>query len=183
MLEGTVVLVEEQEVTVDVRGVGYLVRTISSTTPHIGQSIRFFTYLAVRETALDLYGFVDRRSLELFELLLTVPKIGPKSALQVLEQASPDLLQEAVALEDPGHLSKLSGIGKKTAENITQGLKGKLELPTSAIEKGSGIRINNDAFDALVTLGYSPQSVRDALQSVDQSADTQTQIKEVLRQL
>lgn len=183
MIEGTAIFVAGNEVTVDVQGVGYFVHTISSCTPNAGQSVRFFTYLAVRETALDLYGFLDQRSLGLFELLLSIPKIGPKSALQILEQASPDLLQEAVALEDPVHLSKLSGIGKKTAENIVRGLKGKLELPETSAEAGTISRINNDAFDALIALGYTPQSVRDALQSVDPTADTQTQIKEGLRNL
>src|SRR5690606_12668832 len=110
-----------------VAGIGYLVRTNSPTSYQLNTSVILFTHLAVRENALDLYGFADRDTLEIFELLLELPKVGPKTALQFLTQADVLLIKEAVYKEDAGYLSKLSGIGKKSAEKIVFGLKEKFE--------------------------------------------------------
>src|SRR5690606_39527631 len=114
-------------VVVDVNGIGYQVYTSSPASCQLGSPALFFTHLAVRENSLDLYGFFDRDTLEIFELLIELPKIGPKSALQILTAADITLLREAVRNDDPGYLSKLSGIGKKSAEKIVAGLKDKLE--------------------------------------------------------
>jgi Holliday junction DNA helicase RuvA len=149
----------ELEVVIDVGGVGYLVHTPDAAFFAIGGEARLHTHLAVRENALDLYGFAETESLRVFELLLTLPKIGPKSALQILVQADVSLLREAVNKNDAGYLSKLSGIGKKSAEKIVVGLRDKLgtadnDAATSEIPHAA------DTIDALIALGYTPQDAR-----------------------
>ena len=131
-LTGEIDDIGENWLVVNVHGVGYLVGTPTLQNHFTENStITLHTYLAVRETALDLYGFPHKTELEMFELLLGIPKIGPKSALQILCQATPSLLAEAAQKNDGVYLHKLSGIGKKTAENITQYLHSKLaQLPT-----------------------------------------------------
>ena len=118
-LTGEIIHVADQYVTISVRGVGYLVGTpVQQAGLTVGDAITLHTHLAVRETALDLYGFTTSHELEIFELLLTVPKVGPKSGLQILTQASPDLLMEAIGKKDPVYLHKLSGIGKRLAKML-----------------------------------------------------------------
>lgn len=136
-------------VVINVSGVGYLIYTNAPTSFQLDAPVRLFTHLAVRENALDLYGFIDRDTLEIFELLIELPKIGPKSALQILTQADVGLLKEAVQNDDPTYLSKLSGIGKKSAEKIVAGLKDKFEARGIA-----------DTIDALVALGYPAHDAR-----------------------
>lgn len=158
-LTGIITDVGPNYVVLDVNGVGYMVYT-NSPAHHLPDiATRFFTHLAVRENALDLYGFSDRDTLEIFELLIELPKIGPKSALQILTAADISLLKEAVQNDDPGYLSKLSGIGKKSAEKIVTGLKDKFE------SRGYGVLLTkqggayeqghtSDTIDALIALGY-----------------------------
>jgi Holliday junction DNA helicase RuvA len=151
-------------VVVDVGGVGYLVYTNSPSSHLLDAPIRLFTHLAVRENSLDLYGFPDRDTLEIFELLIDLPKIGPKSALQILTQADISLLREAVHNDDPGYLSKLSGIGKKSAEKIVSGLKDKFESrgydEVSIRSSGSAPTHTSDTIDALIALGYPAMDAR-----------------------
>ena len=140
----------------------------------IGDNITLHTYLAVRENSLDLYGFQLLDELEIFELLITLPKIGPKSAAQFLSQADISLLKEAVFKEDPVYLSKMSGIGKKSAEKIVIGLKGKFE--TAGVSEGDAVTNTsgtghsfphaNDTIDALIALGYPPNEARKVMQKL-----------------
>lgn len=165
LLEGIVADESPKGLVVSVGGIGYFVHTTSKIHPQAGGPIRLFTYLAVRETALDLYGFRTQGELDFFELLLTIPKIGPKSALQILDQADVSLLVESINLGDAAHLSKLSGIGKKTAEKIVLDLRDKIEpftLATTA-DTSSANEVYTDAFDTLITLGYNPTAVRQVL--------------------
>lgn len=151
-------------VVVDVNGVGYLVYTNSPSSHLLNTPTRLYTHLAVRENSLDLYGFIDRDTLEIFELLIDLPKIGPKSALQILTQADISLLREAVRNDDPGYLSKLSGIGKKSAEKIVSGLKDKFESrgydEVSIRSSGSAPTHTSDTIDALIALGYPAMDAR-----------------------
>jgi Holliday junction DNA helicase RuvA len=165
-LTGTIDDVGDNWLVVSVRGVGYLV-ACPTLQNHFteGNTVTLHTYLAVRETALDLYGFPHQTELAMFELLLGVPKVGPKSALAVLCQATPTLLAEAAQKNDGVYLHKLSGIGKKTAENITNYLHGKLDqIPTTiTTETASLTAIQTDAIDALVALGYDMNTARETI--------------------
>lgn len=168
-IAGTIIHTELTAVVVDVAGVGYLVRTsVAGTSYKLDTPATFWTYHAIRETALDLYGFETRDELEMFELLLGLPKIGPKSAAQILSQADLTLLKQAVTQEDPTYLSKMSGIGKKTAEKIVVGLKDKFESmgitadqSTSQLQEPTNWQ--RETIDALITLGYPQKDAREAV--------------------
>jgi len=188
-LEGTIVAQTDNSLVVTVHNIGYLVYTNASQhTFVVGDSVLLHTYLAVRETALDLYGFIEEKELRYFELLITIPKIGPKSALQILSQASPDLLATAILLQDAEHLHKVSGIGKKTASNIVTHLEGKIDNTiTPDIEnissQGSLTTAQTDAIDALITLGYDQKEARNFVLKQDPSLDAKTLIQSVLKQI
>lgn len=174
-LTGKIQDIQENMVVVNVHDIGYLVRCLS--TPQlftINQTTTLYTYLAVRETALDLYGFTEPVELEMFEFLLGVPKIGPKSALQVLNQATPTLLVEAAHKNDGVYLSKLSGIGKKTAENIVQYLHGKIEsLPATGSTMVENLnQVQTDAIDTLISLGYDITTARDIILKLSSDEST-----------
>ena len=169
-LTGRVAHVDMTTVVVDVNGIGYHVHVTVSTTPFIlGQEISFHTHLAVRENALDLYGFLDRDTLEVFELLLTLPKIGPKSAQQILAQADTTLLKQAVRQEDATYLSKMSGIGKKSAEKIVAGLKDKFAIDDVTYDTVDADRSDTyarDTIDALIALGYTQEDARATVRKI-----------------
>lgn len=190
LLEGSVRQVNAQNLTLMVRGVGYLVYTNTARQNIIeGQALTLHTHLAVRETALDIYGFIDPEELQFFELLLSVPKIGPKSALQVLLQADVSLLVAAIIKQDSGHLHKLSGIGKKTAANIVSHLENKVTAllhTASSKPDGSNSNLNltaaqTDAIDALEAIGFDAKEVRGLILKLPAEADAKTLIQAVLK--
>ncbi len=170
-LRGEIVSKTDQTVVLDVNGVGYLIHVPHIMNETTNTTVILHTYLAVRENALDLYGFTLLDELELFEQLLTLPKIGPKSALQILNQADLTLIKTAVANNDAVHLSKMSGMGKKTAEKVVAGLVELYEkhgmmltpgTPTSTVTSGN----INDTIDALIALGYPESDARRAVQNI-----------------
>lgn len=171
-ISGIVLDAHPTHLVVDVAGIGYLVYTTIRTSCALGEAIQLYTHLAVRETALDLYGFTSQEELSFFELLLTLPKIGPKSAMQILSQADTSLLQQSIATEDPSHLSKMSGISKKTAEKIVLGLKGSFDDVLYTHENGvhtpqdAQHAFVSDAIDALIALGYPHADARKAVQQI-----------------
>lgn len=174
----------DQAVLMTSSGVGYAVALCAHDTLPEHEETRIFTHLAVRENALNLYGFSSLELLNFFELLITIPKIGPKSAMQILDQASTTLITEAVKLGDATHLSKLSGIGKKTAEKIVLSLKDKLEhLPLPNTINNSKSQYYQDAFDTLVTLGYAPTDVRKTLDDIPEATSTSNLVTTALKVL
>jgi holliday junction DNA helicase RuvA len=186
-ITGTVTDTTLSAVVIDVQGVGYLVHITKLPTTSLGSTITLWTHLAVRETALDLYGFSTRDELELFELLLTLPKIGPKSAQQILTQADIELLKKAVLDDDPVYLAKMSGLGKKTAEKVVAGLKesfakhGYTSIGTTQTPNASYI---SDAIDALIALGYPQSDARQAIQQLPPSITSANEaVREALKQL
>ena len=177
-IRGTIVWQDLKSVVVDVNGVGYKLYTTAGNID-TQKEVSFFTYLAVRETALDLYGFTTKAELEYFELLLTVSGIGPKSALAVLSVASLDTLSYAINNNDAGHLTKQAGIGKKNAEKIVLELKGK------APETSAGHthrHEDDDTLEALKSLGYSEKDSREALKKATGDT-TQEKIRSALKNL
>jgi holliday junction DNA helicase RuvA len=185
-VQGKVISVSGTGVVVLVGGLGYLVHITKKAALLPGDTVTLHTYLAVRETALDLYGFLTDIELQCFELLLTIPKIGPKSAMQILDAADVTLIIEAVNLGDAGHLTKLSGIGKKTAEKIVAELKDKIEIltfVTGTATPDAHTEAYNDAFDTLLTLGYNPVNVRRVLEELGTGESTSTLVKLALQKL
>ena len=186
-LRGTILEVAENKVVLDVQGVGYVIGSPTLKNQFVeGATTTLHTYLAVRETALDLYGFPDKTELVMFELLLGVPKVGPKSALQVMCLATPQLLSEAAHKNDPVYLQKLSGIGKKTCENIVQQLTNKLEL-LPMLHDSPELSLNQtqtDAIDALISLGYDNATARETILKItDENATVNTLVTQALKQI
>jgi len=181
-LKGTIVDIAPTHVTLDVGDIGYLIAITTHQDFKIDQEVELFTHLAVRETALDLYGFLTKEEKNIFQLLLKLPKIGPKSAMQILSQADIPLLKKAVAGQDATYLSKMSGIGGKTAEKIIVGLKDSFEdIDENPFEKTDMSR-DGDVIDALMALGYTQKDAREALQKISpEIADTNEKIKEILK--
>ena len=188
-LEGKVSAITDNSIVVVVNGIGYQVFTNTGRREFIpDQTVFVYTYLAVRETALDLYGFTERDELTYFELLLNIPKIGPKSALGILNQADTSLLYSSALENDPDQLHKLSGIGKKTCINIVNYLSGKIDsLPVSSADSPiANTQLSSsqiDAIDALITLGYDPKEARSYVTKMDNTDDTKTLVQAVLKQI
>ncbi len=180
-LTGTVVDTRLTHIILDVGGVGYSVAIRLTSHFAVGDRITLHTHLAVRENAQDLYGFLTEDELTMFEHLIKLPKIGPKSAMQILSQAELDLLKQAVMQNDPTYLSKMSGIGKKSAEKIVLGLKDIFESNDFEFSHGEG-GPDADTIDALIALGYSQKDAREALQKLPPDiTDTNERIKQALR--
>ena len=183
-LQGELCLADATGAVVDCGGVGYQV-TISANTANalsgsLGQKVKLFTYLAVREDGVELFGFRTREELSCFKLLITVSGVGPKAALSILSVMTPDRFSFAVCTEDAKALAKAPGIGSKTAARIVLELKDKISKDTV-----SGIGANmsapaapqgkqesgklSEAIDALTVLGYSRSESLDALKNLDLS--------------
>ncbi len=186
-LTGTIENIGENSLVVNVHGIGYLVGCPTLQNHFTEDStVTLHTYLAVRETALDLYGFPQKTELEMFELLLGIPKIGPKSALQILCQATPTLIIEAAHKNDGVYLHKLSGIGKKTCENIVQYLQGKIDrLPdTPGVTTDNLSSIQTDAIDALISLGYDMTTARETILEISTEDSTvNTLVTQALKEI
>lgn len=173
-LKGKIINKGQAYIVILVKDIGYKVfvnETIYADID-IGQDVELYIYQHVREDSLALYGFNNMLQLEMFELLLSISGIGPKSALGVLAMGRVEDLQDAIARGDFGMLTKVSGIGKKTAERVVLELREKV----ASIDRGStqpdrtGQRSaisNSDEIDALMALGYSLTQARDALHGVD----------------
>lgn len=181
-LEGTVLTKREGHLILSVGGLGYKVATkndtLHSLTPE--QSARLWTYLAVRENALDLYGFETEGELSIFQLLLTVSGIGPKSALAILDIANVETLRSAITSGNASYLTKVSGIGKKTAEKIVLELRDKVGVAEKKHERAlSG---DAEAQEAMRALGYSPAEARDILKNVPPEFESGSErLREALR--
>ncbi|UOQ88991.1 Holliday junction branch migration protein RuvA [Agromyces endophyticus] len=166
-LRGRVLAAAGSSVVIDVGGVGFQV----NTTPALvlasreGHELSVHTSLIVREDSLTLFGFGTRDELDVFELLIGVTGVGPKSALGVLSSLSPDQVAEAVHREDDAVFRKVSGIGPKTAKLITVSLAGKLAAPaarSAAAPVASG-GVADSVLAALTGLGWSERVAADAL--------------------
>lgn len=151
----------------------------------VDTEIELYTHHQIKEDASDLYGFKSLEDLELFELLLTVSGVGPKSALGVLSIASAGDIKEAIIRGDANLLTKVSGIGKKTAERLVLELKTKImRIGGSSIALNSSISSGSDEIDALMSLGYSLSEARAALNLVDAGlTDSGERVKAALKKM
>ncbi len=178
-LKGKIIEKDLKSVVLDVSGIGYKIYTKTASL-NKGKDTEFWTHLAVKENALDLYGFSKKEELDFFELLLSVSGIGPKSAIAILSMASLSNLRKAIATGDTGHLTKVSGIGKKNAEKIVLELKDKIQDLSGETHSLSG---DIDALEALKSLGYSEQESREALKKASDVKDTGEKVKKALKLL
>ncbi len=182
-LSGVVVATRAGFAIVSAGGVGYKVFTtremLASLKPE--KSVALWTHLAVRETALDLYGFATEDELRIFELLLTVSGIGPKSGLAILDIATVETLRNAISAGNASYLTKVAGIGRKTAEKIVLELQEKIGAPTGG---GAAMKGDGEALEAMLALGYSQAEARDALRKVPTEIERSSErLREALRLL
>ncbi|OHA79773.1 MAG: Holliday junction DNA helicase RuvA [Candidatus Yonathbacteria bacterium RIFCSPHIGHO2_01_FULL_51_10] len=185
-LTGVVAFKGDRFIILEAGPVGYKVHVTLErlrTIPREGEgSVSLWIHTVVREDALDLYGFGDRSELDLFEKLIGISGVGPKSALSILSMAPVETLRRAISSGDTTYLTKVSGIGRKIAEKIVIELKETLGFRE---ENGiAGLAGEIDAIEALEALGYSQREARDALSGVPKDiVDASARIKEALKLL
>jgi len=187
-IQGKIILKTEKFLIVQTGGVGYKISASPDTISKVaaprkssGQNdteVSFWIHTHVREDSLDLYGFLQREELEFFEMLIQVSGVGPKGALAILGITSIDTLKRAISTGDTTYLTKISGIGKKTAEKIVIELRDKIADGLGST--GESLQGELDALEALKSLGYSQNEAREALKKVT-SEDTNTKIREALK--
>jgi holliday junction DNA helicase RuvA len=179
-LRGKIISKTEKSVLIEANGVGYKVSvspdTISKINSNSGE-VFLLIHTHVREDAFDLYGFLNKGELEFFEMLINVSGIGPKGALSILGITSIETLRKAISSNDTSYLTKISGIGKKTAEKIVLELRDKVGEKS---EDGS-LQGELDTLEALKSLGYSQNEARDALKEIPAGLDTNGKIREALK--
>lgn len=196
-IRGELIALEEDKVIVDVGGVGYgIFMSVHSMSmlPPIGEEVRIYTYLNVKEDAMQLFGFLTRDDLHIFKLLISVNGIGPKGGQAILSVLSPDDLRFAVLAGDAKTISKAPGIGKKTAEKLILELKDKLKIEDVLEHAVSGndvsvgaaninSEIQSEAVQALTALGYGSTEALKAVKKVEMSEDTdvETVLKQALK--
>lgn len=184
-LKGILTHMTDRFVIVDVGGIGYKVFMSGDSLHGLknGQELFLWTYLAVREDALDLYGFTKKKDKDFFELLIGISGIGPKGALNILSAASSETLVSAIQSGSTAHLVKVSGIGRKTAEKIVLELKDKLG-GLSGEDITVGMSSDMDVIKALKALGYDTDEAREALKKIPREiTETGAKVKAALKML
>ncbi len=183
-LKGQLDSLENNYAIIDVGGVGYQVNLTSFAFGKLAgkKKVEIYVHTYVREDILALYGFLDIAEKEMFELLISISGIGPKAAMGILSIAEPKTIRVAILNNDYSVLTKVSGVGKKTAERVILELKNKVaDMPV--IDKNEVVA-DNDALEALQSMGYSVSEAREALKSVPaEMQDVSEKIKMALREL
>ena len=182
LLQGKIELKTDRFVILKVAGVGYQVFCSLSTLKKLGEKgeeTKLFIHHYVRENLFDLYGFLSFEELEFFEMLISISGIGPKASLAVLSIASLADLKASIASGQVDLLTKVSGIGKKTAERVILELRNKILVPGREVGR---LVSDDEAIDALVSLGYSSRQAREALKQVPAKVkEVENRIKEALK--
>ena len=174
-VSGIVEYVDTEKVVVDNNGIGIAIFMTNDDLSVIGEGeeIKIHTYFNVKEDAMQLYGFLNKESLELFKLLLTVSKVGPKGALSILSTCPAEMLKMAIVSGDSKTIATANGIGAKTAERVVLELKDKIEIEGVedfvADSSASDSAFANDVVDALVELGYSKSEALATVKRIDLS--------------
>lgn len=184
---------------IDCAGVGYKVYASGNAVTALaakgeGAKVRVFTYMAVREDAMELYGFASEEELDIFKLLISVSGVGPKAAISILSVMSAQELINVILAEDAKAISRAPGVGAKTAARVVLELHDKIEknffatAPTSPVQKGQKASSKatghlSDARDALLVLGYTRGEITNALTGIDPGADTEEIIRIALAKL
>jgi holliday junction DNA helicase RuvA len=171
-LRGEVTQIEGNAIVVEVGGVGMRVFAPAPLRTRLkaGEVVLLYTHLVVREDALTLYGFESQADRELFNTLLGVDGVGPKVALSVLSTMTLDAIQRAVFAEEADVLSRVPGVGKKTAQKMALHLKDKLK-PTDALSRVASMsETDGEVLAALTALGYSVIEAQTAIQSIPKDA-------------
>ena len=174
------------QVIVDVHGVGYEIDVPMSTfylLPANGSEVTLYTHLIVREDAHQLYGFASEQERHVFRQLLKISGVGARTALSVLSGMSVSDLREAVSAQDSGRLTKVPGIGKKTAERLLLELKDKLDVMVVSAAATVAAGTTSDILNALLALGYNDKEAQWAIKQLAGSATVAEGIRQALKLL
>ena len=193
-VRGKLIAIESNAAVVECGGVGYMCQTTMNTLKAVklNTEVTLYTYLNVREDAVDLFGFATKAELETFKNLISVSGVGPKAGLAVLSELSPEQVAMAIASDDLKTITRAQGIGKKIAQRIVLELKDK--LAKAAKEDGSfaqaaqnsvNVSMGNvpKAIEALGVLGYSPSDVSPVLATLDSALPVEQLISLTLKQM
>ena len=192
---GTVAHMAPYLAVIDCGGVGYACRTTNNTLSHLkaGEKAKLYTYLNVREDAMELYGFYSESELNCFQMLIGVSGVGPKAALSILSAATPESLAMSIITGDEKALTVAQGIGKKIAQRIILELKDKLAKGQLSADGesygGTGVTVipenkSSEAAAALAVLGYSQSEIGVALKGIDVDAlSLEDVIKQALKKM
>lgn len=194
-LRGKLIHSDENTLAIECAGVGYLCQATTNTLkklPNNGEEAFVFTHLIVREDAMDLFAFYDKKELECFKQLVSVSGVGPKAGLAILSVHSPESLAASVAVGDVKAITRAQGVGPKLAQRVVLELKNKLKID---LEEAVGILKDDDiagsdvsggvseAIQALQSLGYTRQEAQNAVKGADSSLSTEEIIKIGLKRL
>ncbi len=195
-ISGELVMTDQSFAVIDAGGIGYKLtvtgNTLGKLAAQTGKKARLYTHMAVREDAVELYGFYTTEELHAFRLLISVSGVGAKSAVSVLSLMTPERFALAVTTGDTKAIAKASGIGAKTAARIVLELKDKVAKEISCedadqalpeeLSGGAGGKLS-EAQNALMVLGYTRAEAQYALKGISQDADLEGMIREALRKL
>lgn len=193
-IRGKLTVSDVNFIVVECGGVGFKCFTTLNTVKNIGRTgaeVNVFTYLSVREDAMDLYGFATLDELNAFKLLISVSGIGPKAAAAILSELAPDRLAVCIASGDAKAITRAQGVGKKTAERVVLELKDKMgsiavgdasDVVSSVASVGESSN-SAEAVEALVALGYSQSDAAVVVGSMDKSLSVDEMIRNGLKQL
>lgn len=186
-LSGTLLEKLPPQVLLDVGGVGYEIDVPMSSfynLPAVGERVTLVTHFVVREDAQQLYGFLSQKERAAFRALIRISGVGPKLALSVLSGMSADELAQCIVLQDASRLTRVPGIGKKTAERLLLELKGKL---ADALPQAGGVSVSagvtHDALGALLALGYSDKEALPVLKQLPEGLSLEESIRQALKLL
>ncbi|NCW73466.1 MAG: Holliday junction branch migration protein RuvA [Gammaproteobacteria bacterium] len=186
-ITGTLLGIEHQTALVDVGGVGYEIECPISTLcelPPVGQTVTLLTHFVVREDAQLLYGFLTHDDRESFRILIKISGVGPKLAIGVLSGLSGDELAAAVERDDVATLTRLPGVGKKTAERLLVELRGRM-TSTGRTQSSNAVSPVEEAVLGLIALGYKEAEARKAINALpkDPEATPESLIRSSLKQM
>jgi len=186
-ITGTLLGIEHQTALVDVGGVGYEIECPISTLcelPPVGQTVTLLTHFVVREDAQLLYGFLTHDDRESFRILIKISGVGPKLAIGVLSGLSGDELASAVERDDVATLTRLPGVGKKTAERLLVELRGRM-TSTGRTQSSNAVAPVEEAVLGLIALGYKEAEARKAINALpkDPEATPESLIRSSLKQM
>lgn len=193
-VRGKLIAIESNAAVVECGGVGYMCQTTMNTLKAVklNTEVTLYTYLNVREDAVDLFGFATKAELETFKNLISVSGVGPKAGLAVLSELSPEQVAMAIASDDLKTITRAQGIGKKIAQRIVLELKDKLvkaakeDSPfAQAAQNSVNVSTGNvpKAIEALGVLGYSPSDVSPVLATLDSALPVEQLISLTLKQM
>ena len=184
-LQGQVIQIGEDNLVVEVGGIGYLVYVTEFLvqSQRRGEAVSLLTHLVVREDSLTLFGFQEQEEVSLFRELIKVNGVGPRLALETLSTHNPDVIKRAVLNKQEEIFAQVSGIGKKTAQKILLTLEDRISFTDAMVISPETEGINAEVQQALVTLGYSVLEAQAALQALPDDApmDLETRLTIALR--